>query len=94
MTIKRIHPMSLAKVSGFLYAMLGLIIGLCVTLLSLAGAGKGGPLAGAFGAMFGVGAIIVFPILYGVIGFIGSLIGAALYNVAAGVVGGIVIDTE
>ena len=61
MTIKRIHPMSLAKVSGFLYAMLGLIIGLCVTLLSLAGAGKGGPLAGAFGAMFGVAAIIVFP---------------------------------
>jgi hypothetical protein len=46
----------------------------------------------AFGAMFGVGAIIFFPILYGVLGFIGSLIGAGIYNLLAAMVGGVEIE--
>jgi len=42
----------------------------------------------------GVGAIIVAPIMYACFGFIGALIGAALYNVVAGIVGGIELDVE
>ena len=46
----------------------------------------------AFGALFGVGAIIFFPVLYGVLGFIGSLIVAAIYNVLASAVGGVEVE--
>jgi hypothetical protein len=44
--------------------------------------------------MVGVGAIIVLPIFYGGLGFVGTLIAAWLYNVIAGVVGGIELDVQ
>ena len=84
--------MSFAKVSAFIYGFMGLIIGIFCALLSLAGTGVGKGMP--FGALFGVGAIIILPILYGVIGFIGSLIGAAIYNFAAKAVGGVVFDAQ
>ena len=46
------------------------------------------------GALFGAAAIIALPIFYGILGFISSLIGAALYNLVAGWVGGVEIDTQ
>lgn len=95
MTIKRIDPMSCAKISGLLYAILGFIAGCFFALISLAGFGKGAPGAGGgFGMMFGVGAIIILPVVYGILGFVGSLVGAAIYNGLANAVGGIIIQTE
>ena len=44
-----------------------------------------------FGPMLGVGAVIVLPIFYGCIGFVGGAIGAALYNVFAAMVGGVAV---
>jgi hypothetical protein len=44
--------------------------------------------------MFGVGAIIVLPILYGCGGFIGAAISAWLYNLIAGAVGGVEVDVR
>jgi hypothetical protein len=93
MVIRRIEPVPAAKVMGTLYALLGFIIGVCVALVSLAG-GLASARLGGFGLGFGIGAIIVAPILYGVIGFLITLLGAALYNWAAGRVGGIQIQTE
>ena len=95
MVINRVAPVSVAKVAGLLYTILGLIIGGFIALASMAGSmlseqAHGNPL----GALLGVGAIIFFPLLYGCIGFIAALIGAALYNVAAGFVGGIEIDVK
>jgi len=45
-------------------------------------------------AIAGVGAVIVFPICYGLIGFVASLLGAWLYNGLAGTVGGIQVDVQ
>ena len=93
MVVKRIGPLSCAKLAGTLYAIVGLCIGAVLSLVSLAGgfAGQSGD-AAAFGAIFGVMAIVIVPVIYGGMGFISTLIGAALYNLLAGVVGGVEID--
>jgi hypothetical protein len=44
--------------------------------------------------MFGVGAIIFLPLFYGVLGLIGGALGAALYNLFAGLFGGIELETQ
>ncbi|HUL74063.1 MAG TPA: hypothetical protein VLT86_13235 [Vicinamibacterales bacterium] len=97
MVIKRVNPLSAAKVGGVLYALLGLVIGAVVSLVAVAFSGAmaaasdqaGGSM---FGMLFGAGAIIILPICYGVIGFIGTLISAALYNLAARFAGGIEVE--
>ena len=95
MVLKRVGAMSLAKISGVLYAAIGLIIGAVVSLFAMLGmAANLGGSANPMGMLFGVGAIICLPIFYGLIGFIGALIGAGLYNVLAGVVGGVRLDLE
>jgi hypothetical protein len=95
MVIKRVGPLSLAKISGTLYAIIGLIVGACISLVAMLG-GFAGQTAesGMFGAAMGMAAIIALPIFYGLLGFISSLIGAALYNVIAGMVGGVEIDVQ
>ena len=95
MVVKRVGALSLAKVSGALYALMGLIIGGIVSLISIAGGAFGGATKDAFGGMMvGAAAVIIFPIFYGILGFIGSLIAAALYNVIAGMVGGVEIEVQ
>jgi hypothetical protein len=92
MVIRRIEPMSAAKCGGVLYALLGLVFGVIFSLLSLTGMGGAG--MAAYGMLFGVGAIIILPILYGILGFIFLGIAAALYNVAAKMAGGLEIQVE
>jgi hypothetical protein len=99
MVISKIGVVSLGKVLGVTYALFGLLIGGCIALVSLAGAGllpsSGSEQTPAFlGAMFGVGAVIFLPIFYGVMGFIGGLIGAVIYNVVAGMIGGVELDVS
>ena len=101
MVIRRVNPMSCAKVMGVIYAALGLIFGLLFSLIGFAIGSNAGNLGSemqfggaALGAMFGVGAIIVMPIMYGIMGVIGGALGALIYNVAAGAIGGIEIDVD
>ena len=92
LTLKRIDVLSAANVLGALYLMIGLLIGAVFAMLSLVriAANNGG---GAT-AFLGIGAIIFMPLFYGVLGFIGGAIGAVIYNVVAGVVGGVKMDFE
>jgi hypothetical protein len=99
MIIRRIGVLSLAKFMGGIYGAIGLFIGAIFSLAALAGAAIGGvqndqPGAAIVGAFMGVGAIIVLPILYGLMGFIGGLISAFLYNLFAGIFGGIELDVD
>jgi hypothetical protein len=94
MILQRVGVLSGAKVLGALYAGLGLIVGCIFSLFAmLQGAilGASGEFAelGAFGMLFGVGAIILFPIFYGVMGFLAGAIGAFIYNLVSGFVGGL-----
>lgn len=95
MIVKRVGVMSLAKVMAVIYAGIGLIAGICVALLSLvAGGALGQHGASGLGMGFGFGSIILFPILYGVLGFVGGIISAWLYNLVAGSIGGVELDLQ
>jgi hypothetical protein len=95
MVIKRVGVVSVGKMYGAVCAAMGLIIGVLFAAIGSLGSG----LAGASGtsvlpfAGMGVAAIIVIPIMYGIFGFIGGVIGGAFYNLFAGMVGGIEIET-
>jgi hypothetical protein len=102
MTITRVGPLSAAKVAGVLYVLIGLVIGAFVSLFAMAAGGMAAAAGGgdngaaaAFGSvLFGVGAIVILPIFYGCIGFFATLIMAALFNVVAGMVGGVEIEAK
>ena len=51
-------------------------------------------LAGGGAIVFGLLVMIGIPIFYSIMGFIGGVIGALIYNLFAGLVGGIEIEVE
>ena len=91
--LTRISPVKAGLVLGVLYGLLGCI---AIPFLLIAGVAAGaaasqaGSSAVPFGFLFGIGALLV-PVLYGVMGFIGGLIVAAVYNLVAKWTGGIEI---
>jgi hypothetical protein len=72
MVIKRIGPMSVAKITGTLYAVMGLVVGAFFSLLAAGGFGPNDSDLSGFGMVLGTGAVVVFPILYGCIGFVAT----------------------
>ena len=96
MIIKRIDPVSAGKISGIIGVAIGLIAGVFFFLFSSMIAGAMAHQGSGFaGAMFGgVAGIVVLPLFYGVFGFIGGLVQAFIYNLAAGWVGGIRVEAE
>ncbi len=87
MVLHRIGPLSAAKVVAVLYAIFGLIMGAFLSVAALFRADGGG-----IAPLWGVAAVVFFPVLYGVGGFIATLITAWLYIVVAGAVGGVELD--
>jgi hypothetical protein len=85
-TIRRIGVFSLGKFLGILYGLLGLILGLITSGFSFLGILLGGSYSSSsytYGsAFFTLGAIICFPILYGIGGFIGGIITGWVANIA------------
>jgi hypothetical protein len=95
MVINRVGPLSVAKVAGMLYAITGLFFGAIISLVALAGgmaANSEAPGSAAIGMIFGVGAVVLLPIFYGCLGFVITLLMAALYNLVARTVGGVQVD--
>ena len=97
MVLKRIGVLSLAKIVGAVYAVFGVLGGLFFMSLSFLGAG----IAAAnedvppfIGMLFGVGAIIILPLLYACMGFVFGALSAALYNLFSGMVGGIEVELQ
>jgi len=98
MVVRRINPLSCAKVFGVLYALGGLLAGAFISILAmlggLAGLASDEPGGAFLGLIFGAGAIIVLPIFYGVMGAIVTTIAALLYNLVAGLTGGIEVEVS
>jgi hypothetical protein len=103
MTIRRFGVFSVAKIQGLLAFVIGLLIGVVYGLFfmlfgavmsSLAPRGDSQALGGVSSVVFGLVLMIAIPVLYGILGFIGGMIGALVYNLAAGVVGGVRFELE
>lgn len=84
--VKRFNALQLGKLLGVLYALMGLLFAPFILIAGAAG--------GTRGAGMGVGFALAAPIIYGVLGFIGGLIAALLYNLVAKFVGGIEVEIE
>lgn len=97
LTIRRLGVLSVAKIQGAIALVFGLIIGVIYGLIiMLFGAALMSQSRGAAGGsiILGLLAMIGIPIFYGIIGFIGGAISALIYNMAAGIAGGIEIEVE
>ena len=90
--IKKVGVWTLARLEMILFAIFGLIVGIITLLIGAPATPETQSVA--FAAGFGVGAIIVLPILYGVMGLISGAVGAWLYNLVAGWVGGIKVELD
>ena len=95
MIVKSVGVGSVAKIYGAISAGVGLVIGICFALASVVGAGLAESTeASFFGPLLGAGAVIALPVFYGIMGIIGGALGAVLYNVFAGMVGGVRVEVE
>jgi hypothetical protein len=96
MIVRRFDVLSVTKVGGALYAAMGLVIGAVISLVALAGAALSPSSSGGgqrfFGLLFGVGAVVLLPVFYGILGAITSGLGALLYNAIAKYIGGISVE--
>lgn len=99
--VRSVGVLSVAKISGCIYAVMALIFvpfvlmaGLMGALGALANSGSHDNPIAAFGAVGMVLLAIFIPIFYGIFGFIAGLIGALLYNLMAKWVGGFEIELQ
>jgi hypothetical protein len=97
MVLKRVGVLSAAKIGGVMYAAMGLLVGLgLATVFSIVPmvARGSSDMPSWLAPMFGVGSLIGMPIVYGLIGFVGGAISAVIYNLVAGMVGGVELHLE
>lgn len=90
--LRRIDPVQFALVSAIIYAVLALIIAVPAMFFMMAASSVSKEMMPMF--FTGPLMIVVLPIMYGVAGFIGGIIFAALYNLVAGWTGGVEITLE
>jgi len=89
--LKRIAPVQLGKIMGLTYGIFGLLFIPFILLATSLNAMMPAQARGGFMAM-GVGMAIVAPVFYAVMGFVLGVIGAFIYNLIAGWVGGIEVE--
>jgi hypothetical protein len=77
---------------GIAYGVLGFLLGALCSAVALAGVhfAHHGPML--FASRVGAFAIILCPIIYGIIGAIAAAVAAVIYNLAASWVGGIEVE--
>jgi hypothetical protein len=97
MVLKSVGVLSAAKIVGLMYAILGLIMGLIFAavfaMIPMHDAANP-DLPSWLAPMFGTGAIVMMPIFYGCMGFVGGAIAAVIYNALAGMMGGLELKLE
>ena len=91
--LKRIGLGSAFKVGLVSYGLVGLVAGIFCSVFALAGASSLGPHAHMpFVGATGLLAVIVCPIVWGILGGIGAAISVLIYNLVASWVGGLEVE--
>ena len=95
--IQRIGVMSLAKIWGLLFLLVGLLFGVLYGLV-MCGIGIVAAVSGEKEALIlvvaGVAFMVLFPLMYGGMGFVMGALMAWLYNLVARRFGGLEIDIQ
>ena len=91
--LKSVGVLSAAKISGVLYAILGLFFAPMFLLMGFIGS-MAGQRPNPFGAIGGVAMAVLFPIIYGVMGFVMGALGALFYNLIAKWLGGLQLEFQ
>ena len=97
MVLKSVGVLSAAKIVGLMYAILGLIMGLMfAAVFAMVPMGDPGSseMPTWLAPMFGTGAILIMPVFYGCMGFVGGAIAAVVYNGLSGMMGGLELKLE
>lgn len=103
MTIKRFGVFSVAKMQSLVMFVLGLLIGVIYGLIfiifgaaitAMAPNHESQAAGGVSTVVIGIVLMVAIPITYAIVGFIIGCIWALVYNLAAGVVGGIKFELE
>lgn len=100
--VKKLGVLSVAKMYAAMAFVISLLIaipyGLIIIVFSLMGAsaarGDSAMAMGGLGIVGGIAVMILIPIVYTIMAFIGGAIGALIYNIFASFVGGIEIEIE
>ena len=93
--LTHVDPLKLGITLGIIYAIISLVIIVPLFfLISLAGLAHTARSGAALPAIFSGVFLIFLPVIYGVMGFIGGVIMAFVYNITAKWTGGVEFTTE
>jgi len=90
--VKYIEPISVAKIFGLIYGIMGLIFGLIFGIASVSRVLLFGQTNTIMILLTGLGITLALTIGYGLLGFLSGAASAWLYNLVAKKVGGIEIE--
>ena len=93
--VKRVGVLSAGKVFGALYFCMGLLLIPMFALMggvAMLGAQGQDKTAGAIGAGMMLGMALLAPVMYGVIGFLGGMLMALIYNLLTRFTGGLELE--
>jgi hypothetical protein len=99
LVVTNVDSMSIAKIYAIMGVVMGVFVGVLVMMFggmiaAMSGGGRNSASSAAVGGIIGAAAIIIYPIVYGIGGFLSGLIGGALYNLCSKWVGGVQYEVE
>lgn len=92
-TLKKLDVLSTAKIYTVIMAIVGLAVGFFIAIFGTAAGLMTGAALGPYAGL-GLMSIIFLPIVLAIYGFILGAVGALLYNIVAGRIGGIKMEFE
>ena len=92
--LKRIGPASAFKVGAVVYGLVGLIAGVFCSVIAFAAPSVHHAHMPWVSPAVGLFAVVLCPLIYGIIGGIGAVISALIFNLASGWVGGLEVEIK